>query len=405
MVHTSYQQSCQYFDCCKHIALSVLINFLRNFLRPNFRYLCTKLTASSKLRIPHSKISILLSLPSSPPLFLRILSMLWISVGLVQSGLTQEYETPYTEWGAPDFQGVWRNNTVMPFQRPTELGNQATYSKKEAQKLERAAQQQVEASNEPLAPNRPAPELAELPPVGNYDLFWTDRGMFLPTIKGEFRTSAIIDPPNGRIPERVASSLNRQQSLRTTHQGPNDGPEGRSLGERCLLSFGNSSGPVMSPVMYNSHLQIIQSPSYFIINLEMVHDTRIIRITEEHNPTIMAHRKWMGDSIGRWDGDTLIVETSHYHPAQTYLDAPADTLTVIETFRREGPEKIIYGFTVNDPAVYSTQWSGEYPLSRMDEPVFEYACHEGNYGIIGILAGARRLEVMQEFGIELQIQQ
>ncbi len=317
----------------------------------------------------------------------------------------QESTSPMTEWGVPDFQGTWKNNTVMPFQRPRDLGNKATYTEEEAMQLEQAAQQRVEEDNEPLDPDRPAPDLAALPPVGNYDLFWTDRGMFLPTIDGEFRTSAIIDPPNGRIPERVAGFRDRMEELRANRPARNDGPEGRSLGERCLLAFGNSSGPVMSPVMYNSHMQIAQAPGYVIINVEMVHDTRIIKITDDRNAASESQQKWMGDSIGRWEGDTLIVETKNYNPSMSYQGAPTDNLTVIETFRREGPNKIVYGFTVDDPSVYTAQWSGEYPLSRMDEPVFEYACHEGNYGMIGILAGARRLETMEALGIEREINQ
>ena len=262
----------------------------------------------------------------------------------------------------------------------------------------------MEEVNEPLDPNRPPPELAALPPVGNYDLFWTDRGMFLPTIDGEFRTSAIIYPPNGRVPERVAGIDERISQLRANQPDRNDWPEGRALGERCLLAFGNSSGPVMSPVMYNSHMQIVQSPGYVNIIIEMAHDSRIIKISDERNPASAAHQKWMGDSIGRWEGDTLVVETKNYNPGMTYRGAPTENLTVIETFRREGDNKIVYGFTVDDPTVYTVQWSGEYPLTRMDEPVYEYACHEGNYGIIGILAGARRLESMEAEGVERAIE-
>jgi hypothetical protein len=160
------------------------------------------------------------------------------------------------------------------------------------------------------------------------------------------------------------------------------------------LSFGNISGPVMTPVMYNSHMQIVQSPGYVTILVEMVHDARIIRIADTHGDAAEIHRKWMGDSIGRWEGDTLVVETRHYNPEESFRGASAENLTVIETFRRESPYKIIYGFTVDDPTVYSAQFSGEYALTSMDEPVYEYACHEGNYGLPGILAGARRLEVM-----------
>jgi hypothetical protein len=229
--------------------------------------------------------------------------------------------------------------------------------------------------------------------------------MFLPTIDGEFRTSAVIEPANGRIPERVAGFDDRIAALAAGKPERNDGPEGRSLGERCLVSFGNSSGPVMSPVMYNSHMQIVQSPGYVTIIIEMVHDARIIKISDERSVASPALNKWMGDSIGRWEGDTLIVETKHYNPWHLYRGAPTDNLTVIETFRRDGNNKLIYGFTVDDPSVYTAQWSGEYPLSRIDEPIYEYACHEGNYGIIGILAGARRLESLEEAGVELGIDQ
>lgn len=335
--------------------------------------------------------------------------LMWLAITLSSPVFSQssngDFTTPRTEWGAPDLQGNWKNATVMPFQRPQELGNKQAYTEAEAMQLERQAQQAVEQDNQPLDPDRPAPAQEALPPVGNYDLFWTDRGMFLPTINGEFRTSAIIDPPNGRIPERVAGYQARLAELRANRPDRNDGPEGRGLGERCLLAFGYSSGPVMSPVMYNSHMQIVQSPGYVNIIIEMAHDARIIKITDERNLASEVHQKWMGDSIGRWEGDTLVVETKHYNPWMNYRGAPVDNLTVIETFRREANNKIIYGFTVDDPSVYTAQWSGEYPLSKMDEPVYEYACHEGNYGIIGILAGARRLEAMAAEGITRKIEQ
>ena len=298
-----------------------------------------------------------------------------------------------TAWGDPDLQGVWRNATVMPFERPVELGLQATYSPEEARDLERIAQQEVEVDNQPLDPSRPAPKAEALPPVGNYDLFWTDRGMFLPTINGEFRTSAITSPPNGRVPPVTEDYRRRMEQERgKARPGAFDGPEGRGVGERCLLSFGYSSGPVMQPVMYNSHYQIVQTPDYVVISVEMVHDTRIIKLSNEHTLHAEKLDKWMGDSIGRWEGNTLVVETRYYNPWQEFRRAPVENLTVIETFRRESDNKIIYGFTVDDPSVYSSQFSGEYALSRIDEPVYEYACHEGNYALPGTLAGARRME-------------
>ena len=333
------------------------------------------------------------------------LTFLCIFTAVFAIASTAHGQAGVTEWGVPDFQGNWKNATVMTFERPAELGTKRAYTEAEAIELERRAQQAVEKDNEPLDPDRPAPAAEALPPVGNYDLFWTDRGMFLPTIDGEFRTSAVIKPANGRIPERVAGFDDRMATLAAGRPDHNDGPEGRSLGERCLVSFGNSSGPVMSPVMYNSHMQIVQSPGYITIIIEMVHDARIIKISDERSAASPALNKWMGDSIGRWEGETLIVETKHYNPWHRYRGAPTENLTVIETLRRDGNNKLIYGFTVDDPSVYTAQWSGEYPLSRNEEPIYEYACHEGNYGIIGILAGARRLESLEEAGVGLGIDQ
>jgi len=200
-----------------------------------------------------------------------LLPILFVTSSLVAFMPAAYAQSGVTEWGVPDLQGNWKN----------------------------------------LDPDRPAPAAEALPPVGNYDLFWTDRGMFLPTIDGEFRTSAIIDPANGRVPERVAGFNERMAALAVGKPDRNDGPEGRSLGERCLVAFGNSSGPVMSPVMYNSHMQIVQSPGYVTIVVEMVHDARIIKISDDRSPAAPVLDKWMGDSIGRWEGDTLIVETKH----------------------------------------------------------------------------------------------
>lgn len=310
--------------------------------------------------------------------------------------LAQEYQTPKTEWGVPDLQGVWKHATVMPFERPRDLGEKRAYTEAEAIVLERAVQLKFDANNEPLNPDRPPPVVAEsLPPIGNYDLFWRDDAKFIPTIAGEFRTSAITDPANGRMPDRVDGLVDQLRARRENLPARSDGPEGRGLGERCLVAFGNLSGPVMSPVIYNSHLQFVQSPGYVAITAEMVHDTRIIRITDKRSPASATHRKWMGDSIGRWEGDMLVVETKYFNDWHTLRGMPVANMTVIETFRRETGNKLIYGFTVDDPSVFTAQFSGEYPLSRIDEPIYEYACHEGNYGMIGILAGARKLEQIE----------
>ena len=145
---------------------------------------------------------------------------------------------------------------------------------------------------------------------------------------------------------------------------------------------------------------IHQSPGYVVITSEMINDSRIIKITDERDELrSAAQQRWMGDPIGRWEGDTLIVETKNYHPQQTFNGAMADNLTIIETLRFDNNDKLIYGFTVDDPSVYTAQWSGEAPITRMDTPLYEYACHEGNYSMSGILGGARRLEFEEKLGI------
>jgi hypothetical protein len=315
--------------------------------------------------------------------------------------MAQDYQVPRTEWGVPNFQAVWKHLSIIPFQRSTELGDKRFYTEEEALAIERAEQERFDADNEPLDPNRPAPVIAEsLPPIGNYDLFWREDAQFIPTINGELRTSAIIDPANGRMPELLPAMANRLQEQRRDDQDTrgrsSNGPEGRSLGERCLVAFGNLSGPVMSPIIYNSNLQFVQSPGYITIVAEMVHDARIIKITDERNPAAESQRKWMGDSIGHWEDDTLVVETKYFNSSHRFRGLPVENLTVSETFRRESDNKLIYGFTVNDPTAFTAEFSGEYPLSLSSEPIYEYACHEGNYGMVGILAGARRLEQMGE---------
>ena len=249
---------------------------------------------------------------------LALLGASVLSAAVLSSGaLAQEDYTPPRTWdGVPDLQGVWRNATVTPLTRPRELGTRQAYTREEAFRLERAAQQAVEEDNEPLDPNRPPPPAEDLPPVGNYDLFWTDRGMFMPTINGEFRTSIIIDPPDGQMPAYTEEFL---------------------------------------------------EPHAGVMN------------------------KWLGASIGRWEGDTLVVETRHFNPWQNFRGA-SENLTVTETFRRESDHKIIYSFTVDDPTVFESSFTGELALTAYDDPLFEYAGHEGNYALAGTLAGARLAE-------------
>jgi hypothetical protein len=168
---------------------------------------------------------------------------------------------------------------------------------------------------------------------------------------------------------------------------PSDNPESRALGERCLLSFGNSSGPVMTPGLYNNMYQIVQTRDAVVINVEMVHDNRIVRLnTKQHLPASV--RPWMGDSIGWWEGETLVVETTNYHPEQSFRGS-TEHLNVTERNNPVGHGRMHYAFSVEDPTVFAQPWGGEYEFSRIKGQVYEYACHEGNYGRVGILEGAR----------------
>lgn len=327
-----------------------------------------------------------------------LLTSLFIS--LCSSTYAQDYEPPLTEWGVPDFQGVWKHSSLIPFERPPELEDRRAYTDAEAAGLERAAQALFEEDAQPLDPNRGAPQVdRNLPPRFNYDHFWREDATVLPTINGELRTSAIIDPTNGRMPPRLPwideflAERERDRNREDANGLNNDGPEGRTLAERCLVAFGPLAGPVMMPVIYNSHLHFVQSPGYVTIAAEMVHDARIIKITNQRNPAAEHQQKWMGDSIGRWEGDTLVAETKSFNPWHRFQGFPVEQLKVTETFRLESPGKLIYGFTVVDPNVFTDTFSGEYPFSRSEESIYEYACHEGNYALEGILAGARRGEV------------
>ena len=214
-------------------------------------------------------------------------------------------------------------------------------------------------------------------------------GTNIQVINGELRSSIIVDPPNGQIP--YASDPRARFRRDPNLPGPYDGPEGRPLAERCLLSFGSHSGPPMLPVMYNNNYQFVQTEDYVMILAEMAHDARIIRLND--NQHMITMNKWMGDSVGHWDEDTLIVETRGFNPQQNFRGA-SENLTVIERFKRVSSSEILYSFTVEDATMFSQPFTGELVFNARPtkESMYEYACHEGNYALSGILAGARELE-------------
>lgn len=308
-----------------------------------------------------------------------------IALGWCATGAAEAYEVPRLADGRPNLQGVWTNATATPLERPAEFGNRRALTKEEADAIEREARGRVAADAAPSDPNEKIEAAASLPPVGNYNLFWTDRGMTAALINGEYRTSVIIDPPNGRFPPLKPDVQRRDRRSR----GIADGPESRSLGERCLLSFGSSSGPPMLPTMYNSYYQIVQSPDSVMILVEMVHDARIVRIGGKPLPSSI--KKYMGDSVGHWEGDTLVVKTTNFHPDQSFRGS-SDDMVVTERFTRVADDQILYRFTVEDPKTFTAPITGELPFMSVDASVYEYACHEGNYALPGILAAEREAE-------------
>jgi hypothetical protein len=305
-----------------------------------------------------------------------------------QTAQAQEFEPPRTSSGRPDLQGVWTNKTLTPLSRPSEFGQIRTLSAEQAGRLEDGHQDYLEAEFAASDPDREAGAGAQAGDDGDtndgYNEFWKDLGTEIQMINGEFRSSIIIEPANGQIPYLGDASAPE----------PSDGPEGRPLAERCLLAFGSHSGPPMLPVMYNNNYQLVQTDDYVMILAEMAHDARIIRINDErHMRGMRGMEKWMGDSIGRWEGDTLVVVTQEFNPQQNFRGA-SEQLTVTEQFSRYSDSQILYRFTVEDPTVFSEPFTGEMMMNARPaaEPMYEYACHEGNYALPGILAGARRLE-------------
>jgi hypothetical protein len=312
----------------------------------------------------------------------------------------------------PDLSGTYDTATITPLQRPEIYGDKLTLSAQEAKAIAAEAAARIAENSADSDPNRAAPpeggdgnEALGAGSVGGYNLFWIDPGEEATDIDGEFRTSIIVSPANGRRPQLTAAGREWQASRRALYRpntgkawwvsetdlphGPYDGPETLSLAERCLLGFGSTAGPPMLPVLYNNHKRIVQTEDHVLILAEMIHDARVVRMNAEHRPANM--RFWLGDAVGRWEGDTLVVETTNFS-ARPALRGADENLKVTERFQRQPDGSLRYRFTVEDPTIWTQAWSGEYSWKPTTEKVFEYACHEGNYSMEGILKGARQLE-------------
>ena len=307
------------------------------------------------------------------------------------AGSSKAWKAPRTLDGQPDLQGNWTNATITPFTREAKYGDRLVMTAEEARALETA---EAEGNAKADAPTDPKLKIQDLPTdcgrgfTGvncGYNSFWVDPGTKIMAINGEKRTS-LLTTPNGKVPPRKSDAPQMAQRARA---GMNDGPEMRSLGERCLMSFGSSAGPPMIPLLYNNNYQIVQTKDSVVILVEMVHDARVVRLNAQHKPDSI--RQWMGDSIGHWEGDTLVVETINLRPEQRFSGA-TDKVKFTEKFTRVAANQISYQFAIEDPSVWEKPWGGEVALNKSNDNIYEYACHEGNYALPGILAGAREEE-------------
>ena len=298
---------------------------------------------------------------------------------------SKAWTPPRTPDGQPDLQGVWDYRTITPMERPASLGNKPFFTAEEAATFE---EQENRRQNRDLID--PKKGGVQYPPGGvvPYNEFWYDRGN---KVSGSRRTSLIIDPPDGRLPPQTPGGQQRADARAAAGRDDQagraraDSYEDRSLTDRCILGF--NAGPPMTPGAYNNNVQIVQTAGYVVIVTEMVHDARIVPLSRSSQ----ALPQWLGNSRGRWDGDSLVVETRNFLRG-TSLTGSTSSMRLVERFTRVEPDTLVYEFTVDDPSTWTKPWTAQVPMARSDERIYEYACHEANYAIPNILAGARAAE-------------
>jgi hypothetical protein len=294
--------------------------------------------------------------------------------GQAPTAAADKSNSPRTPWGDPDLQGIWTNTTSTPLERPTALaGKQVLTDQERAALDEQAAQRR----DRPPAPGN----------TGAYNSFWLEGG------KASQRTSLVIDPEDGRLPYTPEGRKQAQAFAATINgNGTADSWEDRNLYERCITRGLPGS---MMPGFYNHNYQILQTPGYVVVFVEMIHDARIIPL--DGRPHLSQHvRQWLGDSRGRWEGKTLVVETTNFtdrvNDRGLTVFGTGKNVRLVERFTRVDANTIDYQFTVDDPAVFTRPWTAAIPMTKIQGPLFEYACHEGNYGLPAILSGARTQE-------------
>ena len=297
---------------------------------------------------------------------------------LALPALTMAQDTPRTDWGAPDLQGVWDFRTITPMERPEDLGDKAFLTEEEAAERERNA---VERDIQLWEADARRTEAGGS--VGGYNNFWMDRGT---RVVGTRRTSLITDPPNGRLPEMTGEGQARRAAGRGSFSDQiQSSYTDFSNADRCLMGF--NAGPPITPGGYNQNVQIFQTPDQVVLMTEMVHTVRVVPL--DGRPALdESLAQWSGDSRGRWEGDTLVVETANFDVDRNWRGASAG-MRLVERFTRVDADTLEYEYTVTDPDTWVAPWTVNLPMVRSDLPLFEYACHEGNYAMETMLTGAR----------------
>ena len=301
--------------------------------------------------------------------------------GLAVSAVAQKtYTPPRNADGQPDIEGVWSNASIVPLERPKELEGKSFFTPEEKAAYEKKTFARWSRDKAPAAGN-----------VGTYNDFWWDADS---KRAQNFRTSLIVEPADGRIPPLTPAALEKLAADRAyTAKHPADGPEDRSLMERCLLF--PTTGPPMLPSFYNNSVfgalttnyEIVQTRDYVVIDVELNHDARIIPL--DGRPHIAPQiRQWLGNSRGHWEGNTLVVDTTNFTDKTKFRGAD-ENLHLTERFTRIAPDTLLYEFTMDDPSAFTKVWKGEVPMIQSKGPLYEHACNEGNYGLAGILGGAR----------------
>ena len=308
---------------------------------------------------------------------------------LARESAQPHYEPPRTMDGRPDFQGVWTNASITTLERASAYSTLAIAPHDVARLTEEHPQNVRQRTDDGLVPTQDLLDGKDLGRGRGYNAFWIDAGTQFGLVKGEYRTSWIVDPANGKIPYSEQGRVVAAQSSRYGY----DGPEARPLAERCI-AVGGRVGPPMVNGAYNNNYQITQTDTEVVILVEMIEHARVIPLQRtQHLPSNM--RPLFGDPLGHWEGDTLVVETTNFHPFHSQSANPALLSAngkVTERFTLVSATEIFYEFTVDDGAFYAQPWHGEMTFNRMTKPVYEYACHEGNYALTGVLAGAREQE-------------